>query len=202
MAARPRRTAAEVQQAITDAVLAELNEAGFAGLTFEKVARRAGTSRPVLYRRYPDRAAMAVQTLGSSLSTIIPEPQDSLREDLIAWLQAAHNRTITIGPRNLRGLLGEVGDTDLDLVLPFVAGAADLVRERVLEPAQRRGELGDTVIPDEIVNVPFVLARDQTIFTSTREPDLAGIVDTIAVPLYRLWSTQGRRLTETSTAAR
>jgi AcrR family transcriptional regulator len=38
--------------AIRAATRAELADYGYAGVTFEGVARRAQTSKPVLYRRY------------------------------------------------------------------------------------------------------------------------------------------------------
>ena len=44
--------------AIRDATYAELKEHGYSGVTFEGVARRAKTSKPVLYRRWADRRAL------------------------------------------------------------------------------------------------------------------------------------------------
>ena len=46
-----RRSGEELREAILDAVLCELFDRGYAGLTFDGVAHRAHTSKPVIYRR-------------------------------------------------------------------------------------------------------------------------------------------------------
>ncbi|BDH58474.1 hypothetical protein MTP03_34130 [Tsukamurella sp. PLM1] len=58
---RPRSAAAE--RAIVDATLAELDEAGYQGLTIGGVAQRAGVGRPTIYRRWPDKDALVVGAL-------------------------------------------------------------------------------------------------------------------------------------------
>src|SRR5712671_3321250 len=60
---RTRRGAAEVEQAIVDAVIVELAEVGFGRLTFDSVAERAGTGKSPLYRRWPDTTALVIDTL-------------------------------------------------------------------------------------------------------------------------------------------
>jgi AcrR family transcriptional regulator len=64
-AARPgagpaRRRGAELERAILRAALDELAEAGYAGLTMDRVARRAGTNKNAIYRRWPNRAALGL----------------------------------------------------------------------------------------------------------------------------------------------
>jgi AcrR family transcriptional regulator len=49
--------------AITDAVLAELEERGYARLSMEGVAKRAGTGKSALYRRWPTKQEMALSVL-------------------------------------------------------------------------------------------------------------------------------------------
>ena len=53
-----RRRGEELDAAIRGAVLDVLVEHGPGGVTMEAVAAAAGTSKPVLYRRWPDRASM------------------------------------------------------------------------------------------------------------------------------------------------
>lgn len=135
----------EVTAAITDAVLAELVERGYGGLTMEGVARRAGVGKSALYRRWPSRSDMVVSAL-SELSIPMAAVPDhgSLARDLAAALRAAqtwmtHPQVATVLPDlashaarepaladALRRLLGE----------PWRAlGAA------VLQRAVARGEL-------------------------------------------------------------
>jgi AcrR family transcriptional regulator len=58
---RPRDEQAE--QAIIDATITILDEAGFAGLSIEAVAARAGVSRPTVYRRWPTKLDLAVDAV-------------------------------------------------------------------------------------------------------------------------------------------
>jgi AcrR family transcriptional regulator len=46
-----RRRGRHLEDALLDAAWAELTERGYAGFTLESVAKRAGTSTPVIYRR-------------------------------------------------------------------------------------------------------------------------------------------------------
>jgi len=57
---RRRRYGAALEEALLDAAWDELGEIGYAGFTVDAVARRAGTSRPVLYRRWPSRARLVL----------------------------------------------------------------------------------------------------------------------------------------------
>jgi AcrR family transcriptional regulator len=51
-----RRRGAELEQAILRAALDELAETGYSGLAMDRVARRAGTNKNAIYRRWPSRA--------------------------------------------------------------------------------------------------------------------------------------------------
>ena len=57
---KTRRRGEALESALLDAAWDELQAAGYAGLTFEAVADRAGTSRAVLYRRWRNRADLVV----------------------------------------------------------------------------------------------------------------------------------------------
>ena len=54
--ARTRRRGAELEGVILRAAAEELTESGYAGLTMDRVARRAGTNKNTIYRRWPSRA--------------------------------------------------------------------------------------------------------------------------------------------------
>ncbi|MDS1272583.1 TetR/AcrR family transcriptional regulator [Lipingzhangella sp. LS1_29] len=57
------------------ATLAILDTDGYGGLSFEAVARRAGTSRPAIYRRWSGRAPLVLAAIAQRLD--IPEPPDT-----------------------------------------------------------------------------------------------------------------------------
>ena len=60
---KTRRRGAELEEALLEAAWQELEERGYAGLTMENVATRAGTSRPVIARRWRSKAELTIATL-------------------------------------------------------------------------------------------------------------------------------------------
>jgi AcrR family transcriptional regulator len=83
-----RRRGEELDAAIREAVLGLLAEHGPAGVTMEAVAAAARTSKPVLYRRWPDRASLLRDTLLGIATAAIPhEDTGSYRSDMLAILR-------------------------------------------------------------------------------------------------------------------
>ncbi|OBF11634.1 TetR/AcrR family transcriptional regulator [Mycobacterium sp. ACS4331] len=83
-----RRRGAELENAIHDATLRLLGERGAAGVTMEAVASAAGTSKTVLYRRWPDSTALLRDMLLRTATTAIPHADTgSYREDMLAILR-------------------------------------------------------------------------------------------------------------------
>ena len=93
---RPRRRGAELENALLDATWEEIVERGYAAMTIESVAERAGTSRPVIYRRWPTKADLARATLERTMTRDPMELPDtgSLRGDLLAIMHYANERRI------------------------------------------------------------------------------------------------------------
>ena len=58
---RPRNQ--QIDAAIVDATLAGLDELGYGRLTLEEVARRAGTTKPAIYRRWAGRPRLVDESL-------------------------------------------------------------------------------------------------------------------------------------------
>lgn len=56
---RPRRAEADLE--ILDAALAMLRTGGYRELSLDEVARRAGTAKSSIYRRWPSKAALAAE---------------------------------------------------------------------------------------------------------------------------------------------
>jgi AcrR family transcriptional regulator len=182
---RPRRTTVQLEHDIRTAVQEALLDSGYRGVTFEDIARRARVSKPVLYRRYPDRAAMVLDALQVTLhSAPAPEPTGSLRGDLITWFSLARDRSVLIGADTYRGLVGEADPAVLATIAGIGADAVTLVRDKVISPAVTRGELGQTPLPDEILSIPVRLVRDSILFNEV-PPDIPTLVDTVALPLYQ-----------------
>lgn len=83
-----RRRGDELDAAIQDAVLKLLATNGPAGVTMEAVAAAARTSKPVLYRRWPDSGSLLRDTLLRTATAAIPhEDTGSYRGDMLAILR-------------------------------------------------------------------------------------------------------------------
>ncbi len=61
-----------VTEAITEAVFAELAEAGYARMSMESVARRAEVGKAALYRRWPSKQAMVTELIRSKVTDALP----------------------------------------------------------------------------------------------------------------------------------
>src|SRR4051812_23455215 len=95
---RGRRPSPGLDEQILDAALATLAEAGYAGLTLNGLALRAGVAKTTILRRWPSKAAVAAAAVERlALQTVeIPE-HGTLRADLHALLTTALH-VFTSGP--------------------------------------------------------------------------------------------------------
>src|ERR1700744_3783867 len=106
---RTRRRGAALEEALLDAAWDELQVAGYQAMTMEAVADRAGTSRAVLYRRWPKRAELVVAALRRHRPISSGEVPDtgSLRGDVLALLTRMSGQLAATGPETVYGLLGD-----------------------------------------------------------------------------------------------
>jgi AcrR family transcriptional regulator len=92
----------KVRAAVLGAALGELTEAGYAGLSMDRVAQRAGVHKTTVYRRWPDLDALVVDALTEHIATDIPIPDSgSVAEDLrllarglVAWINSPFGRAV------------------------------------------------------------------------------------------------------------
>ncbi|RKN07407.1 TetR/AcrR family transcriptional regulator [Streptomyces radicis] len=126
VAGRPRDR--HIDAAVIAATLETLDETGYPGLSLEEVARRAGTSRPAIYRRWSGRAPLALAAIATRLD--VPTPPDSgctlcdIAESFQVFLAAYR----TIRPDVLSALYADCA-TDPQLRARYV--------ETVVEPSRR-----------------------------------------------------------------
>ena len=85
-AGRPRDT--DLDHAIVTATQRLLGEVGYEALSIAAVAERAGTTRPAVYRRYGDKASLAIAAISALATALSPEPGDDPFEDLVAELSS------------------------------------------------------------------------------------------------------------------
>lgn len=86
---KERRRGADLETAILNTAWAELVERGYGALTMESVAARAGTSRPVLSRRWGSREELALAAIRQELlrHPLEVPPGDNVRQELLAMLE-------------------------------------------------------------------------------------------------------------------
>src|SRR5689334_4875060 len=150
---RPR--SARVDDAILAAALAELGERGYARMSVDAVAARAGVSKPTIYLRHPTKADLATAAIASMRVRPRPAPTTDLRADLMA-----HLRLLRDGLERPNGMtmLGTVlaEESDTPELLALFRERLVIPRRRelraVLEAARERGELRPGVNLDVAVS--------------------------------------------------
>jgi AcrR family transcriptional regulator len=186
-----RRRGAALEQAILRAALDELAEAGYSGLTMDRVAKRAGTNKNAIYRRWPNRAALGLAAYRQLVVADQELPDTGeLRGDVLALLRRANRHLSSPAGDILRSLLASAGD-DPQLLAQLReqttdAGAATWLT--VLGRAVARGEAAPEALHPRVATVAVVLLRNEYITRgSPVVPDsvLVEIVDEVYLPLIR-----------------
>src|ERR1700733_3966522 len=188
-----RRRGIRLEDAILDAAWAELVERGYPGLTLEGVAKRAGTSRPVLYRRWPSRTALATAALGRHMAQnpIVVPDLGSVRDEICLLLRGLSNLARPDMIRlvfDMQKDLAETRSSLADIRAQLKAEIVDSdVMQIILGRAIERGEIAAARLTPRIVSLPTDLARHEILMTFQPLSDQAiqEIVDEIFLPLVR-----------------
>jgi len=151
---RPPGRGPKVRAAVLAATLGELTDSGYAALTVENVARRAGVHKTTVYRRWKDRESLIADAVTELAGTRVPFPDSG---DVSADLRALARSLV-------RFLASPAGQAVIAVTLsdagriPEVAGAQrhffeDRYRqaEPVIRAAIARGELPVGTDPAEVV---------------------------------------------------
>jgi len=187
-----RRRGADLEGAILDAVWAELTARGYANLTMEAVAARAGTSRPVIARRWDSRAALAIAALRRRMADYPLDVPDrgAIRAELMEMLDLAAERASALAATFVlfaTEYFNDNGATPSDLRASLLEGEADCLGA-ILQRGVARGEIDAGKLTRPIVNLLPDLFRQHALMTwSGPDPDLrAAWIDTIFLPLVRM----------------
>ncbi|XVU22174.1 TetR/AcrR family transcriptional regulator [Actinoplanes sp. CA-054009] len=189
MSLKTRRRGAELEDAILEAAWEVLTEHGYAGFTYEAVAARAGTSRPVLYRRWPQREDLLLATLGRGwLDQPIELPDTgSLRGDAVELLRrinAGRARMMMTLTVQLMDYFRDTGTNFRELRDTLRGQGRPIGFEILIDRAVERGELADVPRPPRVVSLPMDLLRHEMLMTLRPVPDevIAEIVDDVWLP--------------------
>ena len=196
MAAERRRGEA-LENALLEAAWEELLEKGYGGLTMEAVARRAGTSRPVIYRRWSNRAELAVATLRHRLKVTpieIPDTGD-LRDDLITLMMnivARRSKMGTLISLELTEFYNETNSSPAKLKEQIVTRERHVI-DILLERAANRGDIKNNLLPRRITTLPADLLRLEMMMTlePPTKQAIVEIVDHIFLPLIGYRTEEG-----------
>lgn len=128
---------------VLSATLEIFAEQGYAGLSFEAVAARAGVNKTTIYRRWPTKGDLVGAAL-FSLRGEDPEPPDtgSLRDDLLEVLRRWAERMVTPRHRAIMHAF-QLGNTDPDMqsIIRRMREERPAIPKVVFERALERGEL-------------------------------------------------------------
>jgi AcrR family transcriptional regulator len=198
-----RRRGSQLEAEIHDAVLAELAEAGYRGLTMQGVARRAGTGKAPLYRRWPSKQQMLADVLAQQPPGGLDEPDDTgqLRGDLIGILGRMAAAMAEPAGRTLYALI-------VEMLLERVRHphAAEAVIQSLLEPrlaavttalrrAARRGEIRPGAVTELLAQVgPAMVIHQQLHYgTPPSAAEITEIVDQVLLPAAGATDAAGNR---------
>ncbi|WP_020672510.1 TetR/AcrR family transcriptional regulator [Amycolatopsis nigrescens] len=184
-----RRRGKDLEEALLGAAWAELTERGYAGFTLEAVAKRAGTSTPVIYRRWANKALMVEAALLHESSTRVVDVPDTgtLRGDLVAMMQAANRSRIdllVVTAVLLDDYFADRGSNPEQLRAQVLAGRSSAA-EVIVARAVDRGEIEAATLKPHLISLPFDLFRHEVLMTLKPVSNTAieRIVDDITMPL-------------------
>jgi AcrR family transcriptional regulator len=169
---RPRNP--EIDSAALATTLAILDEVGYARLTLEEVTRRAGTTKPAIYRRWRTRQQLVLAALGRRLGEAQAPDTGCTLCDLDECLKvyvAAFERM----PPDVLGPLFADCAGDRELRAAFMAALFDPPRaavKRTLDRAYERGDLRDDVDRELVLDLIGSLVHYRALFGHARTTDV------------------------------
>ena len=171
---RPRSP--EADRAILRAAVDLLADEGYAGVTMEGVAAKAGVGKATVYRRWPSKSALVVDAVTACRESGGQPPPDtgSARDDLLAFVRGFlhHLRTSDAG-RVLPALVAELSH-NAELALAFREGFVQPRRARILDAVRRgvdRGEVRAGVDPELVADAVVALLQHRFLVTGMEIDD-------------------------------
>ncbi len=188
---RQRKRGAELEQAIRDATIAELASGGYGSITIESVAARAQTGKASIYRRWPTKQELVVDSVGCLLSgplmTVVALQLDDTTTTRDAFLdlikQASGAMTGAHGDA-MRSIMGESlrdqefsATFECDFYHPRKQALIALL-ERGVERGEVRPDAVSTLVPDILAGtlIHRLLVRRQPMDDAELEAFVDGFI--------------------------
>lgn len=180
-AGRPRNTSIDV--AVLDATDTVLDEAGYGRLTLEEVARRAGTTKPAIRRRWPTRQHLVLAVLARRLGAVQAPDTDCTLCDLADGINVFVAAFQRMPPDVLGPLLADCAGRS-QLRADFMATLFDPPRAAVahtLDRALARGDLRADVDRELTLDLLGSLIHYRTLFghAPTSDTEIERAVETL-----------------------
>jgi AcrR family transcriptional regulator len=177
---KSRRRGAELEQAILEAAWAELSKVGYVRFTIEAVAARAGTSKPVIYRRWGSRVPVEPGTPDTG----------SLRSDLLTLFNRIARRATQMMSEVIAGVAGEAfRHPEVHALFRRQLEVSPLYDaiQTIVKRAVERGELPPVTVPVRALRLPVVMVRGEAMVAGGSVPaeTITELVDDVYLPLLR-----------------
>lgn len=186
---KTRRRGKVLETAIFKIALRELATTGYVNFSIERVATKAGTSKPVIYRRWPTRAQLVYAALRADRHLYSSEAPDTgtVRGDLMAILRRVSEMVDEVRPEVIFGLTAELLREKQPLLFAEMHERTGKIMAEILTRGVRRGEIAAEKLTPRLAALPFDLVRYQLMVL--QQPlsarDVEEIVDRIFLPLVR-----------------
>jgi AcrR family transcriptional regulator len=158
---------------VLDATLAVLDESGYGRLALEEVARRAGTTKPAIYRRWPGRQRLVLAALDQRLGAARAPDTGCALCDLDECLKLFVGAFRRMPPDVIGPLFADCA-ADAELRAAFMATLFDPPRAAVretLERARARGDLRADVDLELALDLIGSLVHYRALFGHARTSD-------------------------------
>ncbi|MFD7325818.1 TetR/AcrR family transcriptional regulator [Streptomyces sp. NPDC059875] len=147
----------DVTEAIRMAVFEELAAVGFARMSIEGIARRAGVGKTAVYRRWKSKLSLVLDLVGAFATQGLPAPSTgSLHGDVRALLEvASHALRHPVASQVIPDLLVEAARQP-EIAQAIKAALLDSqqgVVAQIVREAVERGELPEGADPDRALDV-------------------------------------------------
>jgi len=181
----------KLNRSILAATIEVLAEVGFDALSVAEVARRACSTPPAIYRRFPGKTELVIAALREELSLIEFEVPDlmNMRAELLAWTQLITQALTQERLRIMAALFlaSRQDPAPAEILSAHVHAAAETAWSAILGRARDRGEIEHVpeayvligqVVPAYIVNAALMPQPNTEVVRQQ-------LVDVIVIPALR-----------------
>lgn len=137
---------------VLQAAFAVIGELGFGGATIDAIAQRSGVARSTIYRHWPDRADLLIESMAHMVGSVESVTTGDIRSDLVALAMQVGN---VLGSEPMGSVIASVvlesrRDEDLDQLRTKFVQHRKAEGKALVAAAIDRGELPSATDPLEV----------------------------------------------------